>query len=126
MPSLRMLTVALLTLPLAACGADSPLINLAERTPETVPLPPAAETSADDGVLATAAKQATLEDALDNETRGWRNPSTGSFGTVTPLRTTGNGGCREYRETVVHDGREATRGGTACKNAAGLWVVTRD
>lgn len=124
MPCQPILRAALLALPLAACAVPGATTNLAERVAEPIPLPPAAEGPADDGSLATLARQATLEEALDNETRGWRNPRTGSFGTVTPLRTAS--GCRDYRETVMLDGREASRTGTACKNAAGVWVVTKD
>lgn len=127
MLSLKPLFTVLLAVPLAACAATSGATgNLAERVRESIPAPPLSDGPDDDGALAIQAQQATLEEALDNETRGWRNPRTRSFGTVTPLRTTHGGGCREYRETVIHDGREASRTGTACKSAAGLWVVTRD
>lgn len=126
MPSLKILCAALLTIPLVACGTTGATGGLAQRTQESIPPAPVADGPADDGPLAMQAQQATLEEALDNETRGWRNPHTGSLGTVTPLRTTHGGGCREYRETVVHDGREASRTETACKNTTGLWVVSRD
>lgn len=127
MLSLKPLCAVLLAAPLVACAvAPGATSNLAERVPESIPAPPLADGPDDDGALALQAQQATLEEALDNETRGWRNPRTRSFGTVTPLRTTHGGGCREYRETVIHDGREASRTETACKSAAGVWVVTRD
>ena len=126
MPSLKPLCAVVMVAFLTACAAPGGSGSLAGRVPESIPAPPGSEGSDDDGTLATQAQQATLEEALDNETRGWRNPRTRSFGTVTPLRTTHNGGCRDYRETVIQDGREASRVGTACKNSTGMWVVTRD
>lgn len=113
-----------LLLPLAGCGTASLTPDMAERRGEAIPRPPLPDSPADDGTLATLAKQATLEEALDNETRGWRNPRTGAFGTVTPLRTAG--GCRDFRETLLRDGREVNSTGTACKNREGVWVVTKD
>lgn len=120
---LPLCAIALL-LPLAGCATTGISTNLAEHRGEAIPRPPLPDSPAADGDLAALAKQATLEEALDNETRGWRNPRTGSFGTVTPLRTTG--GCRDFREITTRDGREASRTGTACKNAQGVWVVTKD
>lgn len=120
------LFAALLVLPLVACTTPGGAPNTAERSHESIPAPPAAEGPEDDASLASMGLQAVLEEALDHETRGWRNPRTGSSGTVTPMRTTHNGGCREYRETVVRDGRETSRTGKACKNASGVWAVTTD
>jgi hypothetical protein len=125
MARLKPLFATLLLLPLVACATPgSP--NTAERSRESIPTPPTAEGPEDDAGMASLGLQAVLEEALDRETRGWRNPRTGSSGTITPLRTTHNGGCREYRETVTHDGRESSRTGKACKNAAGVWAATSD
>ncbi len=75
--------------------------------------------------LAWMSLQETLETRPSEKTGSWRNDSTGSFGSVTPLRTyriaTGTY-CRDYREVVAPRGRAPiVRTGTACRDRAGVW-----
>ncbi len=61
------------------------------------------------------------------ETINWNNPESGHSGSVTPIRegrqaSTGSV-CREYKQTIVIDGKAETAIGTACKQADGTWVL---
>jgi surface antigen len=63
-----------------------------------------------------------------NESVSWDNPQSGHHGTVTPVRegrqaSTGNV-CRQYKQTIVVDGKAETALGTACKNNSGQWVLS--
>lgn len=65
-----------------------------------------------------------LETQVSGEAVVWRNPDSGSYGEVSPLRTfkANNGAwCREYRETLVLGGIEETRQGVACRSPSGVW-----
>ena len=62
------------------------------------------------------------------ETINWNNPESGHSGSVTPIRegrqaSTGST-CREYKQTIVIDGKAETAIGTACKQADGTWVLS--
>lgn len=61
-----------------------------------------------------------------NDRVSWNNPESGHSGYVTPVREgTSNSGnlCREYKQTIVVDGRAETAYGTACKNRDGTWAL---
>ena len=62
-----------------------------------------------------------------NQTINWSNPKSGHSGSVTPIReghqaSTGNL-CRQYKQTIVIDGKAETANGTACQNADGSWTL---
>ena len=61
-----------------------------------------------------------------NETISWRNPESGNYGTVTPVRegvsSTGRQ-CREYYHTVTVGGRQEEAYGTACLQPDGSWQI---
>lgn len=62
-----------------------------------------------------------------NQTVSWNNPESGHSGSVTPVRegrqaSTGNL-CRQYKQTIVIDGRAEEAVGTACQNADGTWTL---
>ncbi len=61
------------------------------------------------------------------ETVSWVNPESGNSGTYTPVNEgytkTSNRYCREYKQTVVIDGRSETAYGSACQNADGTWQI---
>ena len=61
------------------------------------------------------------------ETVSWVNPESGNSGTYTPVNegyaNSSGRYCREYRQTVVIDGRSETAYGTACQNPDGTWQV---
>lgn len=68
----------------------------------------------------------TLETQPSGQTRIWRNPRNGHWGTMTPTRTYLNAEgwyCREYRQTVTIGGQEHQAGGTACRSDDGVWRV---
>jgi surface antigen len=72
--------------------------------------------------------QYSLENSRVNETTAWRNPDSGNSGSITPTRTSqAEGGkyCREYRQTVVIDGKEEQAYGTACRQPDGSWVIVQ-
>lgn len=74
--------------------------------------------------------QQAVESAYDaplNKQVNWNNPDSGHSGSVTPIRegkqaSTGNL-CREYKQTIVVDGKQETAIGQACKNSDGTWTV---
>jgi len=68
----------------------------------------------------------TLETQPSGQTRIWRNPQNGHWGTMTPARTFLNAEgryCREFRQTVTIGGQEHQAGGTACRSDDGVWRV---
>jgi surface antigen len=70
--------------------------------------------------------QTSLESVPANQTSNWSNPDSGNAGSTTPIRTFQSNGqyCREYRQTVVINGRDEQAYGTACRQADGSWQVT--
>lgn len=63
-----------------------------------------------------------------NQQINWNNPQSGHSGSVTPIRegrdpNNNNGLCREYKQTIVVDGRAETAIGTACQNSNGTWTL---
>ena len=61
-----------------------------------------------------------------NETISWRNPESGNYGTVTPVRegvSSSGRQCREYHHTVVIGGRQEEAYGTACLQPDGSWQI---
>ncbi len=68
----------------------------------------------------------TLETQPSGQTRIWRNPGNGHWGTMTPTRTYLDAEgryCREYRQTVTIGGEEHQAGGTACRDDTGVWQI---
>ncbi|MEQ8602987.1 MAG: RT0821/Lpp0805 family surface protein [Marivibrio sp.] len=68
----------------------------------------------------------SLTEAPAGETAAWRNPDTGSNGTITPLRTYLDGEgriCRDYAAMIEVEGERYDGEETACRNAVGAWVV---
>lgn len=61
------------------------------------------------------------------ETISWRNPDTGNYGTVTPVRegtqTASGRYCREFEQTVVIGGRHEQAYGVACQRPDGTWEI---
>jgi len=72
--------------------------------------------------------QYSLENARVDETTTWRNPDSGNSGSITPTKTYQSEGgqyCREYRQTVVIDGKEEQAYGTACRQPDGTWKIVK-
>ena len=56
----------------------------------------------------------------------WRNPDSGNYGSITPMRdgTTASGlYCREFRQTITVGGERADGYGTACRQPDGTWRI---
>jgi surface antigen len=72
--------------------------------------------------------QTTLERGRTGVASTWRNPDTGNYGSVTPIRTTEatNGAvCREYQQTITVGGRTEEGVGTACRQPDASWRIVR-
>lgn len=69
----------------------------------------------------------TLETVPSGNAVEWRNPDSGNYGTVTPLRTfrTARGYCREFQQTIVVGGQYRRGYGTACRQPDGSWQVVQ-
>ena len=60
------------------------------------------------------------------QSSSWKNPDTGTQGSVTPVRTwqRDNGQyCRDYTQSIVIDGRVEKANGTACREDGGDWRI---
>lgn len=83
--------------------------------------------TADRQAMARATEQAHY--APVGETISWNNPDSGHYGSVTPVRdgrSQSNGAyCREYRTTVVIDGRSEDAYGMACQQPDGTWRIVQ-
>ncbi len=75
------------------------------------------------------AKRASLiafESLPSGQTKIWRNPDNGHWGTMTPSRTFLDAVgryCREYRQTVTLGGLEHRANGTVCRRGDGVWQI---
>ena len=60
------------------------------------------------------------------ETIKWNNPESLNYGSYTTVRdgTSGEGNyCREFKQTIVVDGRNEVGHGTACQQPDGSWEI---
>jgi surface antigen len=72
--------------------------------------------------------QYTLEHSRTDETKTWRNPDSGNYGSITPkktYKTAEDRYCREYQQTVVIGGEEHQAYGTACRQPDGSWKIVK-
>jgi surface antigen len=78
-----------------------------------------------DTLYASRAEAQALEYAPAGSATPWRNPDTGSYGTVTPVHTyeTAGGYCREFQHKAKIGGRTEQVWGTACRSDDGSWQV---
>jgi surface antigen len=78
-----------------------------------------------DALHAGRAEAQALEYAPAGSATPWRNPDSGSFGTVTPLQTfeSAGGYCREFQHKARIAGRTEEVFGTACRSPDGAWQV---
>lgn len=78
-----------------------------------------------DIAYAEQTNQRALETAKINQAVSWRNPDTGNYGTITPVRTyqSGNSYCREFQQTIVVGGQTENAYGTACRQPDGSWKI---
>lgn len=60
------------------------------------------------------------------QTINWNNPQSGNYGSITPVRDGRSASglpCREYRQTIVVDGRAENATGRACQQPDGSWQL---
>lgn len=78
-----------------------------------------------DIAYAEQTNQRALETAKLNQQVTWRNPDTGNYGTITPVKTyqSGNSYCREFQQTIVVGGQTENAYGTACRQPDGSWKI---
>lgn len=56
----------------------------------------------------------------------WKNPDTGTYGNVTPVRSYNSDSgqyCREFQQTIYVDGKKEHGYGTACRQPDGSWKI---
>jgi surface antigen len=76
--------------------------------------------------MAAEAAQRAMETAPTGSSVAWKNPDSGHYGTVTPVKTyqTASGSyCREYQQTVTINGKQEKAYGTACRQPDGSWKI---
>lgn len=79
-----------------------------------------------DIVRARRAALLAFETLPSGQTKIWRNPTNGHWGSMTLVRTSldaDNRYCREYHQTVTIGGQEFQANGTACRRESGNWRV---
>ena len=68
--------------------------------------------------------QNALENTLSGMVLSWKNPLSGHYGSVTPIRTfrsKSGSYCREYHETLTIGNRTENYTDAACRDPAGQW-----
>lgn len=76
--------------------------------------------------FAEQAAKTSLQNAPDNETSTWTNPSSGHSGTFTPLNSYQSDDryrCRDYTQSVTADGDTRETRGTACQTGPETWKI---
>lgn len=78
-----------------------------------------------DRLAAERASQRAFETTPTGQATSWRNPDSGNYGEITPVRTYQSDGrdCRDFTHTIYVDGRSETARGTACRQSDGTWRV---
>jgi surface antigen len=73
----------------------------------------------------TTATYSTLKNTPTNTPTKWTNPKTGATYTVVPvsgmITINGNPNCRNYRTSVISNGKSHKVYGTACMQSDGTW-----
>lgn len=80
---------------------------------------------ADRAAMASSTSTA-LEQNPVGQPASWRNPDSGNYGTVTPVRTYQEASgqyCREYEQTIVVGGERQSAYGHACRQPDGSWKI---
>ncbi|NIA67722.1 hypothetical protein HBA54_03885 [Pelagibius litoralis] len=88
----------------------------------------AARQAEDQRLLSDAVARALEETASGNKL-AWRNPDSGTYGEVTPVRTyrsKSNHWCREYLAVKVAVDSEETTRAIACREADGNWTLAEE
>lgn len=70
--------------------------------------------------------QYALESNRSGQASTWRNPDSGHYGTITPMRTYNDPSgdvCREYTQTIYVGGKRQEGYGRACRAPDGTWQI---
>lgn len=72
--------------------------------------------------------QYALENLTTGNTKEWRNPDTGHYGSITPTSTYHAEGqyCRNYHQKIVIEGRTEQAYGKACRQPDGSWKIVEN
>jgi surface antigen len=79
-----------------------------------------------DKEMATEAAYRAFEKNRSGQKSVWKNPNTGNYGEVVPVKTyqlADGRYCRRYEQTIFIGGEKQTSSGTACRNADGTWAI---
>ncbi len=116
---LAVCAVVLSTCILSACTAGTANVGTGTAPSSEQLLP------AEDEGMADRNRQTALETSVSGHTVRWKNPESGSSGSLTPLRTwktTKGTYCRAYREKIMlGSGERINRRGIACRSPDMIW-----
>lgn len=79
-----------------------------------------------DAAYARRAEGAALEYTPSGSSLPWRNPDSGTYGTVQPssvYQAPSGEYCREFRHTIVVGGKREQAFGRACRQPDGTWEI---
>jgi surface antigen len=82
-----------------------------------------------DRQYATRAAHQAFEYEQAGTSTTWRNPDSGHYGSITPVRTYQSAEgtyCREYQQTITVDGERQQGYGTACRESEGRWRIVNN
>ncbi len=71
--------------------------------------------------------QHTFENNKSGVSSTWKNPDSGHYGTITPVKTSYNQGryCRQYTHTIYVGGQKEVARGEACRRDDGSWEIMK-
>lgn len=80
-----------------------------------------------DRKLMQNSSQQALEYAPSGQAVEWKNPDSGHYGSITPIKTVkvDNAYCREYQQKIVVGGKEEMAYGKACRQPDGQWKIVK-
>ena len=125
MAARRLISSAALAGTLVGCGTSGGLLGGDAQTSSAESAAVYAQMTDADVNMANAALDSALETRVSGAAVSWRNPATGSYGSVTPLatfRASDGSFCRRYREVVIVAGRRARQVDVACRRGRRLWI----
>lgn len=69
--------------------------------------------------------QHAMESGRSGQVEAWRNPDSGAYGSITPIKTyqSNERYCREFRQTVTIGSKQEESVGRACRNPDGTWAI---
>jgi surface antigen len=104
------------------------IVSAGHLVPATLQAANASQPAVLDLAYARAAASDVLARGGKDASVPWENPQTGAGGNITPLATAYSEGglpCRDFLASYVHGGSHDWLQGAACRDAHGVWEVTR-